>query len=184
MEFRLLYEGPLKANGGIRDKQDIRRALHSQFSVLWQQPPLDGYPEFLKEEPKDGETSILNSVGDFTFAPLICKKLHLVAKVSITFLRPEAPGSLITQGGDIDNRLKTLFDALRMPKVLSEIPAGEKPQSDEVPFFCLLEDDNLITSVSVETDRLLRAAPTDSHVHLVIHVETKQVIATWDNIGL
>ena len=184
MEFRLVYEGPLKSNGSVRHKQDIRRYLHGQFAVLWKQPPLDEVPELLTENPKKDYISILQKVGIFTFAPLICKKLHLVCRLGITLLRPEPPGSIITQGGDIDNRLKTLFDALRMPKIESEIPNGDVPGVNENPFFCLLEDDNLITSVAVETDRLLKAVPTESHVQMIINVETKQIYKTWDNLDL
>jgi hypothetical protein len=184
MHFRLVYEGPLKANGSVRHKQEIRRYLHGQLSVLWRQPPLDGYHELLKETPAQGETSILQKLGAYAFAPLVCKKLRLIAELHIVFLRPEAPGSLITQGGDIDNRLKTLFDALRMPKVEVELPDDDLPRPGEAPFYCLLEDDNLITAVSVETDRLLRPPASDSHVQLMISVQTKPVVVTWDNVGM
>jgi hypothetical protein len=46
-------------------------------------------------------------------------------------------------------------------------------EDDEKPFFCLLEDDRLITALSVTTDRLLMPVETDEHVkhvYLVIHV--------------
>lgn len=52
--------------------------------------------------------------------------------------------------GDIDNRLKTLFDALRLPNQTNELVGYDNPAPDENPFFCLLEDDSLITHVSVE----------------------------------
>jgi hypothetical protein len=90
-------------------------------------------------------------------------------------LRPEAPGSVITQGSDIDNRLKTLFDSLRMPKNLNELPSGISPSDIDNPFFCLLEDDNLITKVSVTTDRLLRIDSQQNDVLLVIHVVIKRL---------
>ena len=50
------------------------------------------------------------------------------------------------------------------------------PEKGEDPFFCLLEDDNLITDVKVTTDRLLLPAKEDEHihdVHLTLHVVTK-----------
>lgn len=132
MEFTLLYDGPLKTNGTAKQKQEIRRVFHRQLKNLWQQLPLNGLQsKLLKKEPKNGETSILQKVGEFMFAPLISVKLCLTAELNITFLRPEAPGSLINYRGDIDNRLKTLFDSLRMAKVESEIPSGEEPKSDE-----------------------------------------------------
>jgi hypothetical protein len=184
MEFTLIYDGPLKANGSPKDKQTIRRTIHHQFKALWQQTPLNSYHDNLTRNPSGKKVSILREIGNFTFAPLVNTEFRIVAELNIKFLRPEAPGSVITQGGDIDNRLKTLFDALRMPKVESEIPSGDYPHSDENPFFCLLEDDNLITSVSVKTGRLLKIAEIPSKVHLFIDVKTKPVVATWDNIGL
>jgi hypothetical protein len=37
----------------------------------------------------------------------------LICRLAITFLRREDPGAVV-HGGDIDNRLNTLLDALRM----------------------------------------------------------------------
>jgi hypothetical protein len=179
MEFILTYEGPLKANGTVTDKQAIRRQVHRQLSTLWGQLPLRNHREYLKET---SSVSIIRRLGDFRFAPLVSERLSLVAELSVTFLRPEPPGSIITQGGDIDNRLKTLLDALRMPKVAAEIPPGDSPAEQEDPFFCLLEDDNLVTGLSVTTDRLLDlnrvtgSTHTGSEVLLLIHVETKRTI--------
>jgi len=91
--------------------------------------------------------------------------------LEILFLRRDNPGYLIASGGDIDNRIKVLFDGLRMPNTVAEL-GGIPLEPDEDPFFCLLEDDNLITSVSVTTDRLLIPQDSDEKphdVHLIIH---------------
>lgn len=60
------------------------------------------------------------------------------------------------QSGDIDNRVKTLIDALRIPcsNALGSARSST-PRQDENPFFCLIEDDKLITKFSIETDWLL-----------------------------
>jgi hypothetical protein len=88
--------------------------------------------------------------------------------------------------GDLDNRLKILFDALRMPKPNSkELPPNAVPDDTEHPFFCLLEDDALITRVSIESDRLLdRQMKTDSEVELVIRAKLKVVKLTYGTVGL
>src|SRR5262249_16408835 len=130
MEFILTYEDQLKANGRKEDKQAIRRKVHRQLSTLWNQLPLLNHREYLNEK---SPVSIIRPLGGFRFAPLVSERLSLVAELSVTFLRPEPP-SIITQGGDIDNRLKTLLDALRMPKVVTEIPPGDSPKGDEDPF--------------------------------------------------
>ncbi len=97
-------------------------------------------------------------------------------RLDILFLRRDAPGNLIKSGGDLDNRLKVLFDGLKMPGSAEEL-GGVQPGADEDPFFCLTEDDALITEVTIKTDRLLKPQGA-AHVHdvvLVIHVKTPQV---------
>ena len=111
----------------------------------------------------------------YEFIPLVSRKYSLRCSLDILFLRPEEPGFLI-ESGDLDNRVKTVFDALRMPSTLSET-AGVGPTEDEKPFYCLLEDDKLISEVRVTTDQLLllpherELKPNDAF--LVITVKTK-----------
>ena len=176
MEFTLTYRGPLKSNGSPADKHAIRRKIHEQMKLLWEQSPLSmpAFGRLLEEyQPHSGEVSLITRVGQFRFATLVSSKIELVAELSISFLRPETPGALITQGGDIDNRIKTLLDALRMPRVPNELPADATPAPDENPYFCLLENDNLVTSLSVKTDRLLEPTANSAEVLLLIHVHTK-----------
>jgi hypothetical protein len=97
-----------------------------------------------------------------------------VCSLDVIFLRRDEPGNLIQGGGDIDNRIKVLFDALRMPQSVEEL-AGATPSTDQEPFYCLLEDDRLITEVKVTTDRLLTppmASESQNDVHLVMRVTT------------
>jgi len=183
MDFTLTYRGDLKANAGPQEKQMIRRCFHQQLKVLWQQFPLSAVRStHLKPPPneKNAHLSILRRCDHFTFAPLVCALQRGTASLDITFLRPEAPGSLITQGGDIDNRLKTLLDALRMPHNHNELQPDDRPRDDESPFFCLLEDDNLITGIRVVTDRLLEETHNTSEVLLLIKVST----ATYQTVNL
>jgi len=107
-----------------------------------------------------------------------------VTELDISLLRPEPLGSIITQSGDIDNRLKTLLDALKVPISPGALPASEKPGPEEDPFFCLLEDDSLITRISVSTDRLLEPGIKPSEAVIQIHVTTKQIEVYMGTIGL
>ena len=193
MEFTLVYQGPLRANGSKEEKQDIRREFHKQLAELWKQEPLSSRaqnsPVLLKNVVTSGmlstdPTSVMQRVNDFQFIPIVSSKLNLIAELNITFLRPEPPGCIVTQGGDIDNRLKTLFDAFRIPKESKEIPKGDTPGPSENPFYCLLEDDNLITKVAVRTDRLLKPCNDSSFVELLIAVRTKITRMSWDNMDL
>jgi hypothetical protein len=173
MDFTLTYKGPLPTNGRPSQKHDIRRKLHPQLKELWEHPPLNQF--YWKARPGSQH---LREVGGYEFACIVHPEWHFNAKLDILMLRPEPPGNIII-GGDIDNRLKTLFDALTRPMHEQDIPQWA-PADDEKPLHCLLDDDKLISRVSVETARLL-AAPNDSHVELVIKV---QVHTTHDFGGL
>jgi hypothetical protein len=111
----------------------------------------------------------------YRFLPLVGSEAGDEAcALDILFLRRDHPGDLVKHGGDIDNRMKVLLDALRMPDECSEV-AGEPPGPDEDPFFCLLKDDKLITELRITTDRLLTPVEVDERihdVHLIIHVRT------------
>lgn len=187
MEFTLVYEGPLKSNGSVNDKQQLRRSFQGQLRQLWAQPPFSGIrdPDFVTYGNSGSRDPITHyKVASFDFVPFVSAKLNAVAELDILMLRPECPGSIITKGGDIDNRIKTLLDSLRVPKDNSEVPQGDSPTQDECPFYCLLEDDNLITKLSVSTDRLLKPDSNFSEVSLIVRVKTKVLIVTCDNIDL
>jgi hypothetical protein len=193
VEFRLLYSGflpPDSENARMQQvKHDIRREFLPQLKQLWQvHPNLQRYLLFRglhftenaqnvpeSEIRENGLKSIADTwrINDFRFLPLIEERYCLACSVDILFLRVGGPGSLI-KNGDIDNRVKTLFDALKMPKgnELGDL----SPLEGEDPFYCLFEDDKLISEVKVTTDRLLW--PLDKEMrgkkfnaHLVISVK-------------
>lgn len=184
MEFRLFYRGPLKSNGGPADKQAVRRQFHPQLKKLWSQEPLLGCEVYLNE--KSDRVHLVYSLSNFNFACLVSERHKTYAELDILFLRSQPSGEIIKTGGDIDNRLKTLFDGLRRPIDSNEIVSGDAPQPDESPFHCLLSDDALITKVNITTDQLLDAPAIHSRtddVVLVIHVAIKSRYSTWDSMG-
>jgi hypothetical protein len=185
MQFRLVYEGQLPANGNKFAKQVIRRALHPQLKELWTHAPLDHFAdEWLTYPPQEDEhTTVVEPIGGFKFAPLICEQLSLLAELDVVLLRPTRPGALLRQSGDMDNQLKTLFDAFRVPHNTNEIPNGDAPGGGENPFHCLLDDDERIVRLSVETDRYL-APPSPESVRAEIFVQTRPEKGTWANLPL
>jgi hypothetical protein len=127
--------------------------------------------------------SLIRRVGGFDFVPLICDELKLLAEIEMTLLRATSPGALLRQGGDLDNQLKTLFDALRCPQRVEELAPRDAPMAGEEPFFCLLDDDERISDLRVSTDRYL--APTDPKaVHVSIFVRTRPAHTIYANLPL
>ena len=179
MKFTLHYRGSLRSNGDRNHKQKLRSSFHPQLSDLWSRNPLVGQKDHFLNPSY--ELSAIEEVQGFEFASVVNSRNHLVAKLDIVLLRPEDPGNVLAQGGDIDNRLKTLFDALSVPKD-GQLPKGFGPDQDEQPFHCLLEDDSLVTGVSVRSDRLL-GGTTPHEVLLLIQVDVSATRGTFENLS-
>ena len=116
----------------------------------------------------------------FNWKPMVTQDNSLVCGLDILLLRNGPPGKVRT---DIDNRLKTLFDALQMPN--SDQLGGKVPEAEQNPFYVLLEDDNLITRVAVTSDMLLEPVEgverKEDAVRLVIEVNVRPYGLTWEN---
>jgi hypothetical protein len=184
MQFRLLYEGHIapRRQSNAADIHRIRMALHPQVKALWQYKPLSEITHQLRETAPPGEVAILERSNNVLFSPLVTQKNHLACELSITFLRQQPPGQLLGQGGDIDNRLKTLLDALRKPNTAEAQQAQIDIRPDDDPIHCLLQDDALVTKVSVETDRLLRPATQFDLVAIIQVLVLVSGTATWANL--
>lgn len=112
------------------------------------------------------------------FRPLVRESYALHCGLKITFLRQEPQGG-VYQGGDLDGRMKTLIDALAMPQHREQV-LGQNDQKD--PIFCLMEDDQLVSGLQIESERLLGAGehPKD-WVRLNIEVDVRIKQATIYN---
>lgn len=198
MQFRLTYSGPLQSSGNDSasrrrkrsdHKHDLRKAFHPQLKRLWELTPhlKNGHrsgPSVLvlsgdqagEKSPvyKAGYLAKKHKVSDWSFVPLVTADLNLVCSIDILFLRPQAPGGVVRHG-DLDGRLKTLLDALSVPD--EQQGYGDRDQdAGESRFYVLLQDDKLVTKISVETDQLLEIVGSkDSHndVRLVININLR-----------
>ncbi len=199
MEFRLTYEGRLGSgtSASAKHKHDIRRVFHSQLRRLWEiNPRLKNmqalwsgkYAAVRRPENERPDRPLMRrdelarafSRGAYHFVPLVLDEHMATCELEILFLRPGFPGNTLN-AGDIDNRIKTLFDALKLP----DVTQGE-PSEDEEPFFVLLQDDRLITRLSVETDTLLEPTGPDAgeqDARLVVTVRLAHYLGTiWDAV--
>jgi hypothetical protein len=192
MEFKLTYEGLLlgatRVDTRAPHKHQIRKVFHKQLKRFWEtnrflqgwinadiQPHIHMRDHLSQQFQRNG----------YNFVPLVTENLSLFCDIHILILRPDVPGSLISSG-DIDNRLKTVFDALRLPDNQGELGGINAPEVEETPFFCLLEDDRLISKIAVETDILLEptgAKWNDNDVRMIITVRLRPYIITWGNIN-
>lgn len=197
VEFKLLYEGKLPATTSsqrrVPEKHQIRKVLHQQLKELWSTHPilskmkeanvsLPGVP--LGEYVKFIEaTARKYQICGYRFVPVVFRDFSLSCALDISFLRRDDLPLVEKWGGDLDNRLKTLFDALRMPRNGDEIGTA-KPAPDEYPFYVLLEDDSQITKISVAANKLLTPPRPEGYaedVHLLISVSVNVIASTYSH---
>lgn len=212
VDFRLVYQGNLLASGNRKPrsphKQQIRRYFHKQLKRLWELNPalqsLSGMKmgtkgSFVQVDPKH-EVSFLSQtadrykVGDKCCVPIVTKALRLNCSLDILLLRRTEPNRIYSQG-DLDGKIKTLMDSLKMPG------ENDNKEGDENPLFCLVEDDQLITELRLAGDLLLpsedqlvvsdsgdeeedcQSSLAQNHALAVIHViikTTSRIIANMD----
>jgi hypothetical protein len=209
-----------QGRGVAEEKHAIRKSIHKQLAKLWQTvpdlkmrseahsilsaPPARGTPGqvgfTVTMAAATHRESLWKTLGDnfdrcgYKFVPLISKQLKLTCGLDVLLLQRDGASLLrrAVGGTDIDNRLKTLFDALQIPPNCQEIPAGAKEADEEPYFFCLVEDDCLVTDVRVTTDRWLApyspppgpgAAHPENFVHAVITVRVRPSVFSFENLA-
>lgn len=182
MEFTLYYKGPLPSGNAKRVrhlKHELRMHFSGQLYELWHHKE-DRAREFYRAIPEISKDAHAVKVGAFWFAPLVTKGYF--AELEIIMLRPEVPGSIVSSGGDIDNRIKTLLDGLCLPNS-DQLPRGASPTEKREVHLCLLEDDRLVTRLSVETQELLEANARPNEVVLLVKVRTRSRREVEPHIG-
>jgi hypothetical protein len=188
MEFHLVYAGDLlKASGAASkrawEKHCIRRYFHGQLKRLWETHlALKYYADKTVEWEHKPPERFLDSLaknherGGIGFIPIATEANGLVLSLDVLLLRPEGPGQILDSAGDIDNRMKVLIDALRIPREQSEMKRREGDDPDPNPMYCLMTDDKLITVLKVKTDRLLfTTGNSEQEACVVVRVETAQI---------
>ena len=148
MEFYLSYHGSLSTTGHAKQKFLYRRTFLKQLKELDQHYKNNGVSERI-----GFSSDKLQRVGTFNFLPLVTRNGKQEVLLDITLLSQLGPGGSKQSAGDLDNLLKALIDGLRMAQNINEI-RNELPETGEDPFFCLLEDDQVIRNIQVTHNKL------------------------------
>lgn len=182
MRFTLVYQGDLPPNAGSTEKARIRATFDPQLRRFWR----DLWPEGANYKDPKREPSNLyvgRTVGSIEYIPVITDRLRLRAELEITLFSTSRPGDLINNAGDIDNRLKTLLDALSVPSH-QQANAQCTPSSDDNRVYCLLDDDSLVTRLDISNDRLLTLELGSREAMAIVRVRPVPQPATLNNLSL
>jgi hypothetical protein len=190
-----------------KHKHEIRKKIHKQLASLWMRHPVLSSVQYCKDCKKNHalesgdddyphnlealNSYIVRSVPQFSeykFCPLVCGPLGLQCALDILILRQDGVGG-VYRSGDLDNRIKTLIDGLTTPKEEKQISAYPIPEASELPFFTLMQDDNIISGLKVETD--IRHEPRPGRldknelawVTAIIQVEVKPLNPNFLNLS-
>jgi hypothetical protein len=201
MEFKLRYNGDMLRPQQARDarrseKHALRLHFHEQLREIWRNDarysqinPLEVgeavYAGNIWDVQRNAENKIPYFAGTplrgflyqrrlagYRFVPMVTRVMEADCHLRIALRRPIKPGTIIYSGGDLDGRLKTLFDAFAMPPQQQDLPEGIT--GNDAPCLCLLESDELITGLSIESEEW-RAAPSSHHAEADITVTIQAV---------
>ncbi|MCL2538263.1 MAG: hypothetical protein FWE52_02200 [Alphaproteobacteria bacterium] len=158
MKFKLLYFGELRVNPKKRAQHitDLRMQFHPQLKKLVEKSPWNNLQKYMMPNPTKSPVNTRH-VGGVDFNPIITPSLKLICELDVQLLHPEIVG---VARADIDNRMKTLLDALRCPQNEHEI--GENQPKNIGPIYTLLDDDHLVTKLSVNTSHFLSPTMFDA----------------------
>jgi hypothetical protein len=204
VKFRLTYEGRLlsssNSNPHAAHKHAVRMSFNHQLRRLWERHA--ELAELASKRFDNYEIAVGGRYGNsgqvigktwrelipekheaygHRWLPLVLEDLALTCSVEILFLRYGARGEVFNVG-DIDGRLKTLFDALAIPRSGS----GVDPAESEEPTYVLLQDDRLISHVAVEADELLAPTgdvPIKEDARVVITVNVRMTRPNWRTLS-
>src|SRR5271167_2144085 len=114
VKFNITYDGELLSandkNSRVKNKNAIRFDIADQLLPIF----IKGdFPRFNLDSFTTLEVARVKK--GIKCIPILTRKMNASCRLSIKLMRNEHPGQIV-HGGDIDNRLKTLFDALRMPE--------------------------------------------------------------------
>ena len=169
MRFRLTYDGDLPSVGNsrpplrvtkVRAIWAVRHAIRPQLDDLWEHHHLLRGDGGVRVRAAANELRKPIERCGHEFVAIVRPALKLKCELSVSMLVNHPPGSPVRGVGDPDNRVKTLVDALRVPKGQQEFQGATVPPG---LYACLMEDDAAITVLSVTTDRYLACPETSPH---------------------
>lgn len=185
MKFKLIYFGNIFVNPKKRAQHisDIRMQFHPQLKKLVEHSPWNNLTKYMLPDASKAPLTTRH-VGGIDWNPIISPNLKMIAELDILMMHPEIVG---VARSDIDNRVKTLMDGLRCPQNEHEI--GQNTPTNIGPIYTLLDDDHLVTKLTVNTSHLLShdmfpcgETPSPDSIFMLIDVNVRLTEGNLENL--
>jgi hypothetical protein len=170
MKILLRYRDNLRPQADPAQKMRLRFFLSNQLRRVWEthfepKHPRAELPHSTANKlPKPNSPSYFHTVFDryptYRFIPLLTHGNKIRCHLSIRYGRWRTGGlARVLDNGDLDARLKVLFDGLSVPQLDQLDFSAIRAEHQANECFVLAEDDRLIESLDVETFEILDAPP-------------------------
>jgi len=181
MDIVLTYRGRIPAKRSDREAVwAIRREFHTQLAKLWGKEPFSVLRRWEDSNFEAGAPHFTRHWRDQTFVPFLGEDVGVGANIDITLLTGMPAKKRVVSSGDLDNRIKRLIDALRVPK-------GEGEMVESLPadarWYCLLEDDDVVISVTARLGAYL-ASDDPAEAFAFIRVRPSALRVTLSNLSM
>jgi hypothetical protein len=174
LEIFLTYRGKIPAQrSDLSAVWEMRRSFHHQLTKIRNRDPFT-----LLDEPHYARAVKL--VGGQSFAPLYGGHVLVQVAIDIVLLTGTPPKKSVLSSGDLDNRLKRIIDALRMPSQSGEVLSS--PISPE-SCICLMDDDSAVSKVHVQLGTYLASDDPSESFAFIKAVGVPERV-TMDNLGM
>lgn len=179
MHITLTYKGPVQGNA--RKQSDVwrlRKSFHKQLYKLSLTNEFEYVEKYANQDTEKSHPNIGIDVANSRYVPFITSKMKTRCSLYVRVFRGVRQYNPVLGNVDLDNRVKTLIDALRAPQQISETK-----ESDGTVRYVLLEDDSLIDGITVKSGHYLDEED-EGVVLAIITANIHLAHATWANMHL
>jgi hypothetical protein len=122
------------------------------------------------------------NVEGHSYSALVNPSIYTVCHLGITYFETEGELEVKSQLHDVDNKTKSLVDALCIP--LKSIVKDKQIELSNETVHCLLYDDKLIWGMDIKRRRLLNHELSTDKIFTQIDVKIMPKAVTFDTVGL
>jgi len=125
----------------------MRSSFSAQLQKVWGKPPFSILKKWEDSQFAAGAPRFTRVVGGQTFVPLYGNDVGVGVSLDITLLTGLPIRKPVISAGDLDNRIKRIIDALRVPQGHGEMQPNLQADGR---YYSLIENDDAVLSLTAQ----------------------------------